>query len=90
MSDSVLRDAARLLRAGHPPDVFVGALDDESALALRMALPRNAFVCHRCRKNPAGPSPEDTGRDCCCSECFYDRKTPRGISCHDCPLRVPS
>lgn len=34
MSDAVLRDAARLLRGGHPPDLFVEALDDESAYAL--------------------------------------------------------
>lgn len=34
MSDAVLRDAARLLRGGHPPDLFVDALDERAARAL--------------------------------------------------------
>lgn len=32
--DATLRSAALLLRKGHPPDVLLGALDDETAVRL--------------------------------------------------------
>lgn len=95
MSDSLLRDAARLLRSGVvSAEMFVAALDENTreALANRMLL---APACVKCGVRAADPLPgapsSPPGKVCCCRSCYVNRSAGEPQQpCHDCPHRVPS